>query len=130
MEEKKKSKLFPILLAVFIVLVVAIIIALIVLHNINAKNKKAFNADMQEICETLNVKISEDGAEYTVKINPEFWRGSSTYEQEAFCSNIYVKIMTALWNHHIMEEPWTPLVWFYVDDIMVATGETGQITIK
>lgn len=129
MEKSKKSKINIILLSVLGVLIVAIIVVAVMLHNVNKKNEAAFNAKLHDFCVEHNLKISRDGTEFTVQIAPAAWWDSSAESQHLFCEVVYSEITTDAWDYHIMEEPFTPIVWFYVDNNKVASGAAGQITL-
>lgn len=127
---KEKKKLNIILLSVLGVLVVAIVIVSVMLHHVNKRNRAGFNAQIQEFCVEHNVRISEDGSEYIVNISPDAWQFLSPEFQQQFCYVIYAQVSTALWDNKIKDKPWTPLMWFYVDGVMVASGAAGEIELK
>ena len=130
MAEEKNKKLNTALLIVLGVLVVAIVIALIKLHNVNSENEKAFNQEMQDLCKFYQLQISKDDGAFIVNISPDRWRGSDAFEQQTLCSAIYTGIMVSLWNNKIYNEGYTPLIYYYVDKVNVAIGSGGEVEMK
>lgn len=127
---KEKSKLNTILLIVLGVLVVSIIVVAVILHGINKKNEAAFVSDMQQMCEKYNVSLAQNSEAYIVKISPDSWTGKSDYQHKVLCEAVYLDIMTSLWNNHIYNQNSAPIVWFYVDNTMVASGGSGSVKLK
>lgn len=127
---EKNKKLNTVLLVILGVIIVAIIVALIMLHNVNQKNEAAFNADLNSFCVEHKIKISRSKNEFTVQISPDAWKIMTTAEKQLFCEVVGAEITTSLWDHHIMEKPWLPFIWFYVDGNMVAADTTGNVVLK
>ena len=128
--KKNNKKLNTILLIVLAVLVIAIIIVAVVLHNKNKANRAAFNEDMKTFCKEYNFNITENGMEYTVKMSAATWDAMDTTARLSYCDVIAAQITTSAWQYHIFEEPWLPVVYFYVGESMVAAGSPGSIELK
>lgn len=128
--KKNNKKLNTILLCVLAVLVVAVIIVAIVLHNKNKANRVAFNEEMKAFCKEYNFNIAEDGMEYTVKMSAATWDAMDIAARQSYCDVIAAHITSCAWQYHIFEEPWLPVVYFYVDANMVAAGSPGSIDLK
>jgi len=129
-EKKENKKLNIILLIVLGILIVAIVVTLVILRNVNTKNRRAFNAEMQAICEEHSVSISEDGTQYTVKIPASTWDALSDDSKQTFCDVVASDITTCAWSHHIIEEPFLPIVFFYSNDVYIAGGTAGNIELN
>lgn len=133
MKESTKNHI-PLIIAV--VIVGGIILALLIGYIVGRSraDNKGFAADMQKVCDSYNIlKIVPDepeGVAYKMYLNPDMWRGLSEERMLDYCSKIYIYTQNLAWEHKIVNEATQPIIWYYIDNGLIASGSAGKVNLE
>ena len=126
--EKKNNKI-----ALFVILgflAVGLIVAVSVLITTLQKDPEGFAADMQAVCDQYDITgvELEKGNIYKLSVYDETWRTMTN--KQAYCTAVYIRTRTAIWDNKMMREPNLPIVEFYVGNTLVADVSADKLRIK
>ena len=128
------QKNLPFIIAV--VIVGGIILALLIgyIFGKARADNKGFAEDMQKVCDSYHIlKVVPDkpeGVAYKMHLDPDKWRGLSSDQTMDFCLKIYIRTQSLAWEHKIFNETTQPIIWYYIDDSVIASGSAGKITLE